>query len=67
LDAEQVSAARDRRLFSVDEPQRLLRFGFKFGKGGAHAARTMMSETVSISPLQEIQIRNIFHAAGVGC
>ena len=29
-------------MFSVEQSQKLLRFGFKFGKGGAHAARTMM-------------------------
>jgi hypothetical protein len=29
-------------VFSVEQPEKLRRFGFKFGKGGAHAARTMM-------------------------
>ncbi|UHD17519.1 hypothetical protein [Thiocapsa bogorovii] len=29
-------------MFSVDHPEQMIRFGFKFGKGGAHAARTMM-------------------------
>lgn len=29
-------------MFSVEQPESLLRFGFKFGRGGAHAARTMM-------------------------
>lgn len=29
-------------MFSVKDPAALERFGFKFGKGGAHAARTMM-------------------------
>jgi hypothetical protein len=29
-------------VFSVEQPARLHRFGFTFGKGGAHAARTMM-------------------------
>ncbi len=29
-------------MFSVEQPERLLRFGFKFGRGGTHAARTMM-------------------------
>ena len=29
-------------MFAVNDPERLVRFGFKFGKGGAHAARTMM-------------------------
>ena len=29
-------------MFVPEHPDALLRFGFKFGKGGAHAARTMM-------------------------
>ena len=29
-------------MFSLENPERLLQFGFKLGKGGAHAARTMM-------------------------
>jgi hypothetical protein len=29
-------------MFSVEDPAGLARFGFKFGKGGVHAARTMM-------------------------
>ena len=29
-------------MFSVKEPAALERFGFKFSKGGAHAAQTMM-------------------------
>lgn len=29
-------------MFATEHPDALLRFGFKFGKGGAHAARTMM-------------------------
>ena len=29
-------------MFLVEHPEELTRFGFKFGRGGAHAARTMM-------------------------
>ncbi|MGB5732921.1 MAG: hypothetical protein WBM40_00555 [Thiohalocapsa sp.] len=29
-------------MFSLENPERLHQFGFKLGKGGAHAARTMM-------------------------
>lgn len=29
-------------MFATEHPDALLRFGFKFGRGGAHAARTMM-------------------------
>ncbi len=29
-------------MFATEHPDALVRFGFKFGRGGAHAARTMM-------------------------
>jgi len=49
--AATTTEARDRQgdngLFSLAAPERLIRFGFKFGKGGAHAARTIMLKDLS--------------------
>ena len=46
-------------MFSMDDPQRLQGFGFKFGRGGPHAARSMM--------LPELKRLLAAVDAGAGC